>query len=94
MPLNGGAPKAGAQRQGGHVVMTHRPELDAHAEIPTDFTSHLAERLQLAPDAVLAHLESWLVHYPRPHREAPEPPPEPPASRARPHVSIVPVLVG
>jgi len=70
--------------------MTHRSELDAHAEIPTDFASHLAERLQLAPDAVLEHLESWLVHYRRPQREAPEPP----ESRAQPHLSMVPLLAG
>lgn len=48
--------------------MTHPTELDANAEIPTDFASHLAERLQLAPDAVLAHLEFWLAHYPRSQR--------------------------
>ena len=50
--------------------MTHPAELDANAEIPTDFTSHLAERLQLAPDAVRAHLEWWLAHYPRSERAA------------------------
>jgi len=53
--------------------MTHPPELDAIAEIPADFTSHLAERLQLAPAAAQAHLESWLMHYPRPRRELSEP---------------------
>ena len=46
--------------------MTHPSKLDATAEIPADFTSHLAERLQLAPDAAQAHLESWLTHYTRP----------------------------
>ncbi len=50
--------------------MTHPTELDANVEIPTDFTSHLAERLQLAPDAVLEQLESWLAHYPRSERAA------------------------
>lgn len=48
--------------------MTHPAKLDANAEIPTDFTTHLAERLRLAPDAVLAHLEFWLAHYPRSER--------------------------
>lgn len=51
--------------------MTHLPELDVEAEIANDFTSHLAERLQLAPDMVLAHLEFWLAHYPRARRAAP-----------------------
>lgn len=50
--------------------MTHPTELEANAEIPTDFTSHLAERLQLAPDAVLEYLEFWLAHYPRSERTA------------------------
>lgn len=53
--------------------MTLRSEPDANAEIPTDFASHLAERLHLAPDAVLAHLESWLVRYPRTERPVPGP---------------------
>lgn len=53
--------------------MTHPAELDADGEIPSDFTSHLAARLHLAPDAVLAHLEFWLAHYQRPRRAAPGP---------------------
>lgn len=56
-------------RQGGQVIMTHPPELDVTAEIPSDFTSHLAERLHLAPAAAQAHLESWLMRYTRPRRE-------------------------
>jgi len=50
--------------------MTHPAELEADVEIPTDFTSHLAERLQLAPDTVREHLEIWLAHYPRTERVA------------------------
>jgi len=77
-------------RQGGQVVMTHPSELDATEEIPADFTSHLAERLQLAPDAAQAHLESWLMHYTRPRRELSEPL----GFDARPSDLCVPLPVG
>ena len=38
---------------------------EASAETPTDFTVHLAERLQLAPETVAEQLEVWLLHYSR-----------------------------
>ena len=38
------------------------------AETPMDFTVHLAERLQLAPETVAEQLEVWLLHYSRPQR--------------------------
>ena len=43
-------------------------QLEGSAETPMDFSVHLAERLQLAPETVAAQLELWLLHYPRLHR--------------------------
>ena len=40
-------------------------QLEASVETPMDFTAHLAERLQLAPEAVVLQLETWLLQYPR-----------------------------
>lgn len=40
-------------------------QLEASVETPMDFTVHLAERLQLAPETVVLQLETWLLHYPR-----------------------------
>ena len=41
------------------------------AETPMDFTVHLAERLQLAPETVAEQLEVWLLHYSRLQRTLP-----------------------
>lgn len=46
-------------------------QLEANAETPMDFTGHLAERLQLAPETVAEQLEVWLLHYCRPQRTLP-----------------------
>jgi len=37
-----------------------------------DFTVHLAERLQLAPETVAEQLEVWLLHYSRLRRSLPD----------------------
>jgi len=47
-------------------------QLEASAETPTDFTVHLAERLQLAPETVAEQLEVWLLHYSRLRRSSPD----------------------
>ena len=47
-------------------------QLEASVETPMDFTVHLAERLQLAPETVAEQLEVWLLHYSRLRRSLPD----------------------